>query len=269
MSMILNYSVRDAEEWAAFSGDYNPIHFDLQYVRNMGAEQLSVHGMRAMLDMKRHLSAALLAATPKEDFYSFSTRLRHPVLCHTPYQLQITEKGSQVTGKLLDSATQEICFSSKLTAAQPLVQVNGGQEHRLALAEVMALSQQFPGDAADAAQTWGFFDALLFQLVVKSPETLAMVTETLPELAAATLIEVFAQIPVVQTHHETHFSAKLLSSDAHFHLVDHLAYAIQPMLIMGNRESGFVLRTEIQARMQQQPLITTAVTLKTWPLAGN
>lgn len=269
MSMNLNYTVRDAEEWAAFSGDYNPIHFDLQYVRNMGAEQLSVHGMRAMLDMKRHLSAALLAATPEDAFYTFSTRLRRPVLCHTPYQLQITESGKQITGKLLDSATQECCFSSKLAAAQPLVQANCGQQHRLPLADVMALSQQFPGDASDVTQIWGFFDALLFQLVVKSPETLAMVTDTLPELTAATLIEVFAQIPVVQTHHETHFSAKLLSPDAHFHLVDHLDYAIQPMLIMGNRDSGFVLRTEIQARVQQQPLITTAVTLKTWPLAGN
>lgn len=267
--MILNYTLHDAEEWAAFSGDYNPIHFDLQYVRNMGAEQLSVHGMRAMLDMKRHLSEALLATTPREDFYTFSTRLRRPVLCHTPYQLQVAESGTQVTGKLLDSATQEICFSSKLTAAQPLVSVNHGQEHRLPLAEVMALGRQFPGDASDVAQTWGFFDALLFQLLVKSPETLAMVTDTLPELTAATLIEVFAQIPVVQTHHETQFSAKLLLPDAHLHLVDHLDYAIQPMLVVGNRESGFVLRTEIRARTQQQPLITTAVTLKTWPLAGN
>ncbi|KFK93987.1 hypothetical protein IV04_15210 [Serratia sp. Ag1] len=269
MSMNLTYTVRDAEEWAAFSGDYNPIHFDLQYVRNMGAEQLSVHGMRAMLDMKRHLSAALLATSPQEAFYTCSTRLRHPVLCHTPYQLQITENGKQITGKLLDSTTQECCFSSKLTASQPLALASQGQEHRLPLAEVMTLSQQFPGEASDTAQTWGFFDALLFQLLVKSPETLAMVTETLPELTAATLIDVFAQIPVVQTHHETQFSAKLLLPDAHYHLVEGLDYAIQPMLIMGSRDSGFVLRTEIQGRVQQQPLITTAVTLKTWPLASH
>ncbi|WP_417903523.1 hypothetical protein [Chania multitudinisentens] len=267
--MILNYTVRDAEEWAAFSGDYNPIHFDLQYVRNMGGDQLSVHGMRAMLDMKRYLSEALLASPLQEDFYAFSTRMRRPVLCHTSYQLQVAEHGAQITGKLLDEATQESCFSSKLAAAQPLVLANVEQESSLSLAEVMAFSQQFPGVAADAAQTWGFFDALLFQLLVKSPETLATLTAALPALKAASLIEVFAQIPVVQTHHETHFSAQLFTPQAHFHLGEQLYYAIQPTLIMGNKDSGFVLRTVIQARTQQQPLIMTAVTLKTWPLVSN
>ncbi|MFV8855127.1 hypothetical protein [Serratia fonticola] len=117
MSMILNYTLRDAEEWAAFSGDYNPIHFDLQHVRKMGADQLSVHGMRAMLDMKRHLSAVLLATPLEHDFYVFSTRMRRPVLCQTPYHLQIVGNGKQITGKMLDSVTQESCFNSKLAPA--------------------------------------------------------------------------------------------------------------------------------------------------------
>ncbi len=267
--MNLNYTLRDAEEWAAFSGDYNPIHFDLQHVRKMGAEHLSVHGMRAMLDMKRHLSAALLAAAPEQEFYAFSTRMRRPVLCQTPYHLQIADSGASVTGKLLDSATQESCFSSKLASARPLMLENCGQEHSLTLAEILTLAQQFPGKASDITQTWGFFDALLFQLLVKSPETLATLTTALPELTAATLIDVFAQIPVVQTHHETHFSAKFFTSSPHFHIEERLRYAIQPMLIMGDKNSGFVLRAVIQARTQQQPLMTTAVTLKTWPLAAN
>lgn len=267
--MNLNYSLRDAEEWAAFSGDYNPIHFDLQHVRQMGLEQLSVHGMRAMLDMKRHLSATLLASAPQADFYAFCARMRQPVLCQTPYHLQIAGNGAPVSGKLLDSTTQEICFTGKLTLAQPPVLAVDATEHALTVAEVMELGQRFPGDVTDATQTWSFFDALLFQLLVKSPETLATLTTALPELAAATLIDVFAQIPVVQTHHETHFSARLFTAGASLHLEERLHYAVQPMLIMGDKNSGFVLRAVIQARIGQQPLIMTAVTLKTWPLAAN
>ncbi|HGM5493053.1 TPA: hypothetical protein ACKP1B_004765, partial [Serratia fonticola] len=142
-------------------------------------------------------------------------------------------------------------------------------EHTLTVAEVMALCQPFPGQASEATQAWSFFDALLFQLLVKSPETLAALTTTLPELQAATLIEVFAQIPVVQTHHETHFSARLFNPTALFEPEDRLYYTIQPMLIIGDRHSGFALRAVIEARTQRYPLLVTSVTLKTWPLADN
>ncbi|WP_306455838.1 hotdog family protein [Serratia fonticola] len=269
MSMILNYTLRDAEEWAAFSGDYNPIHFDLQHVRKMGADQLSVHGMRAMLDMKRQLSAALLASPPEHDFYVFSTRMRRPVLCQTPYDLLIGANGKQITGELLDCATQKNCFNSKLTAGRPLELAACNHEHALTVTEVMALCQPFPGQALEATQAWSFFDALLFQLLVKSPETLAALATALPELQAATLIDVFAQIPVVQTHHETHFSARLFTPTALFESEDRLYYHIQPMLIIGDRSNGFVLRAVIEARTQQYPLLVTSVTLKTWPLADN
>lgn len=267
MSMILNYTLRDAEEWAAFSGDYNPIHFDLQHVRTMGADQLSVHGMRAMLDMKRHLSAVLLATPLEHDCYVFSTRMRRPVLCQTPYHLQIAGNGKQITGELLDCATQASCFSSKLAPARSLELVAYEHEHALTMTEVTALCQPFPGQASDATQAWSFFDALLFQLLVKSPETLAALTRALPELQAATLIEVFAQIPVVQTHHETHFSARLFKPETLFEHEDRLCYCIQPMLIIGNKSNGFVLRAVIEARTQWQPLLVTSVTLKTWPMA--
>ena len=50
---LLRYTLADAQQWAAFSGDENPIHFDYAAARAMGAGQLSVHGMRALLDVKR------------------------------------------------------------------------------------------------------------------------------------------------------------------------------------------------------------------------
>ncbi len=139
----------------------------------------------------------------------------------------------------------------------------------LTAAEVMTLARRFPGEVSDITQTWGFLDALLFQLLVQSPATLATLSAAFPELAAETLIDVFAQIPVVQTHHETHFSAQLFTPNPHFHLAERLYYQISPMLIMGDQHSGLVLRVEIQANTLSQPLITTAVTLKTWPLVSE
>ncbi|MBO1916418.1 MaoC family dehydratase [Providencia rettgeri] len=55
----LRYTLEDAKQWASFSGDDNPIHFDLEWVKAKGGDQLSVHGMRALLDVKQFASESL------------------------------------------------------------------------------------------------------------------------------------------------------------------------------------------------------------------
>ncbi|QKJ03259.1 hypothetical protein HRD69_09750 [Yersinia mollaretii ATCC 43969] len=269
MSMIFNYTLSDAERWAKFSGDDNPIHFDLQHAQRLGQQQLTVHGMRAMLDIKYQLSAALLPVMPKADFLRFNARLRQPVLCHTAYQLQLSEAVGQVSGSLLDIGTGESCFNSKLRSGPTLAMVESDHWHSLSAENVHQLSQQFPGNASEPAECWGFFDALLFKLLVAAPETLASAKQVLPGIEADTLIDVFKHVPVIQTHHDVHFSADLLRTNPHLFVRSALQYAIEPTLIIGNAEDGWVLRTAIQARSDAGPLITTAVTLKTWPVAAN
>ena len=82
----LSYSLNDAERWAAFSGDYNPIHFDASEARRLGLNGLCVHGMRAMLDMKSALSPRCEKQSTLPDGLMFTSRLREPVLCDTAYQ---------------------------------------------------------------------------------------------------------------------------------------------------------------------------------------
>ncbi|MDN0104804.1 hypothetical protein CS533_14130 [Yersinia bercovieri] len=269
MSMIFNYTLSDAERWAKFSGDYNPIHFDLQHAQHLGLQQLTVHGMRAMLDIKYQLSAALLLAMPQADYLRFNVRLRQPVQCHTAYQLQLSEAVGQVSGNLLDIGTGESCFNSKLRSGPALKQMKSDQWSSLSAEKVHQFSQQFPGNAAEPAECWGFFDALLFKLLVAAPETLATAKAVLPGIQADTLIDIFEHVPVIQTHHDVHFSADLLRTNPHLFVRSALQYSIEPTLIVGNAEDGWVLRAAIQARSDAGPLITTAVTLKTWPLAAN
>lgn len=269
-SFNYNYSLSDAERWAEFSGDYNPIHFDLQHAQQLGQEQLTVHGMRAMLDIKYQLSAALLTALPDTDFLRFNARLRQPVLCHTPYQLQLSQAQGQVSGNLFDSDNGESCFNGKLRSAPALVQTDCEQWSSLSANQVHQLSQQFPGDTSQPAECWAFFDALLFKLLVAAPQTLATAKQVLPGIQAETLIDVFKHVPVIQTHHDVHFSADLLRiNHPNLFVRSALHYAIEPTLVVGNTEDGWILRSAIQARTDMGPLITTAVTLKTWPLAAH
>lgn len=113
-----HYSLNDAERWAEFSGDYNPIHFDLQQAQHLGQVQLTVHGMRAMLDIKYQLSTALLPLLPGGEFLRFNARLRQPVQCHTSYQLQLSEAAGQVSGNLIDICSGESCLPASCAVRQ-------------------------------------------------------------------------------------------------------------------------------------------------------
>ncbi|MGE4802719.1 MaoC/PaaZ C-terminal domain-containing protein [Yersinia hibernica] len=270
MTFNYNYNLSDAERWAEFSGDYNPIHFDLQHAQRLGLQQLTVHGMRAMLDIKYQLSAALLPLLPPVEFLRFNARLRQPVQCHTSYQLQVGEAAGQASGNLIDIGSGESCFTGKLRSAPALVQADQQPWVCLAADDVFQLSQQFSGDASQPAECWGFFDALLFKLLVAAPQTLATAKQVLPGIEAETLIDVFKSVPVIQTHHDVHFSADLLRiNNPNIFVRSALHYAIEPTLIVGNPDDGWVLRAAIAARSDLGPLITTAVTLKTWPSAAH
>ncbi|STV87008.1 MaoC like domain [Klebsiella michiganensis] len=87
---LLHYTLADAQQWAAFSGDENPIHFDLAAARQMGAGQLSVHGMRALLDVKRDAHSRLYRP---ERYVKCQVRLRRPNMVR--YRLAVNARASQ------------------------------------------------------------------------------------------------------------------------------------------------------------------------------
>lgn len=266
--MNLTYSVRDAERWAAFSGDYNPIHFDLQRARALGGDDLSVHGMRALLDMKQFLAAALDQTAPQGKVYLFSARLRQPVICHKAYRIALSGPMDSVRlgAKMVDDADGAVCFSAKIAAAKPLEAGSRIRAKYYSVDELQALSLCFPVAAGAPGRLWSFLDAVLFQRIVEAQETLQMVKEAFPTMAASTLGEVFEQVPVVQTHHDVQFDACLLDPGGVVLLEKGLCCAIQPPLVMGSQESGFVLSISVQAWIDERPLISTSVALKTLPM---
>ena len=259
--MRFNYTRNDAEQWAAFSGDYNPIHFDLQWARKLGSERLTVHGMRAMLDMKQALSEALRPASSDVHFFRFSARLRQPVRCDLDYRLDIATTEHQASGRLLDECNNENCFSAKLLPAASFDITDAAAPiQRLERRDVEVLGRRFPGDPL---LQWSFLDALLFQRVVSSAQILSAIKQRLPAMQARTLIDVFAQLSVVQTHHDVHFKAGLLTPGTLHCLEDTLSYAISPPLIVGDSDSGLAVRIDVQCWTPHGPLLASAITLKT------
>lgn len=271
--MSLSYSLEHAERWATFSGDYNPIHFDVAEAKRLGIDGLCVHGMRAMLDVKSALSASLEKHVPVFEGLVFSSRLREPVVCGMSYQLPLKEvlrhDRVQVSGNLINVHTQQISISSKLAGAKPLTYSPASQWNTLDGEALAALNAQFLDVGGPAAPPWSFLDAVLFRQLVNAPATLATVQSITPEHEAASLRDVFSLVQVVQTHHETHFSPRLLRQSENGQRFASLDYAILPTLVMGESHVGLVLVAGIQAWYASEPLMSVAVTLKTGPLVAG
>lgn len=266
----LRYSLRDAERWAAFSGDYNPIHFDAAGAQRLGLTGLCVHGMRAMLDVKSALSDSWEKHPLTPEGLMFTSRLREPVLCDAPYQLPVRETlrddGVQLSASLRHAQTQQMSISSKLTATDALVLSPVTQGETLSAQELATLHTQFLAVGSPAVPAWSFLDAVLFRQLVNSPQTLETVRSLLPSVQATSLGDVFTRVHVVQTHHETHFPPRLLTKTGQGQRFCATDYAIRPTLVMGEKHRGLVLLAGIQAWQGGEPLMSVAVTLKTGPL---
>lgn len=88
--MHFRFTLADAAQWAAFSGDFNPIHFDLAAAKLLGAEQLIVHGMLALAHVK-----GALGKTPHDAGTWIHTRnlFRSPMQQGATLQLAIGSDG--------------------------------------------------------------------------------------------------------------------------------------------------------------------------------
>ncbi|WP_112287197.1 MaoC family dehydratase (plasmid) [Rahnella variigena] len=270
--MLLTFSQEDALKWAAFSGDHNPIHFDAERAKALGMDSMTVHGMRAMHDMKNHLHNMLSSSVSTGEHYRFCVRLRQSVKYHVPHKIlaSCNTNNGNVSGQLINTLTDEPCFSATLSSvsARPsskmaLMQCISGQEYR-------ALYQQFSSGLNEQNCQWVFEDALLFRCLMQSTDVLSTLANVLPEMKAMTLHEMFEQLPVVQTHHEVHFSDALrhfLAPAAGYSQA--FRYDFQPPLVLGDRENGFIIRLGCQGGGDPENLLTTSITLKTWPVVPS
>lgn len=271
--MKLTYTPQDAQDWGNFSGDFNPIHFDLAQAKALGLAHLTVHGMRALLDMKHHQSQLLTQSYNAAESYCFSARLRREVKVNSAHQTVSIAKNQGIYSQLIEQDSGECCFSSKLTAMKLPSFSDVTLGCALMAPELRALYQQYSAlhqvYGTGLLPLWSFLDAVLFRHMVFAPDTLLAVKQFLPQLPSTNLADVFSQVPVMQTHHEVFFCHELLSPWHDDIPVNELHLGLLPPMILGDATQGFVIHLGVVGIWQPQVKITTLITLKTKSFIAN
>lgn len=253
--MPLHYSHQDARCWAAFSGDYNPVHFDEAWVTAQGGNRLSVHGMRTLLDVKRFISPP----TERSPFMKCTVRLRRPLWRDTAYRL-MRNASSRVAASVRELSTEETCLSCQLTPETHFDSADAESQQMLETSAIATLHQLFLPLLPDAQQ-WHFLDALLFRHLLQDSALLRqpVIADMLPQCRSFDAL--FSQFPVVQTHQEVIFDSHLLAPWQAELLPENLVIETLPALVVGDLTRGAVVRIAARTCFQHHS-ISNAVTLK-------
>ncbi|MFW0766366.1 protein dehydratase [Trabulsiella odontotermitis] len=254
----LHYTLEDAHRWAAFSGDYNPVHFDEAWVKAQGGTALSVHGMLALLDVKRALSHEVGSAP----FLNCTVRLRRPLLHDTTYLLthDSARKGAAV---VTDVLAGQVFLTGQLIPQTHFPP--SAVTHRTVLksATLAALQEAF-APLLPAAQQWHFLDALLFRHLIQDNSLLRqdVIATILPHCDK--LASLLSCYPVVQTHQEVIFDSHLLAPWQADTRPGALEIETLPALVVGDLQHGAIVRLASQTRFLHHN-ISSAITLKVGP----
>ncbi|HEX4420082.1 MAG TPA: MaoC/PaaZ C-terminal domain-containing protein [Kofleriaceae bacterium] len=79
MTGVVQYSSNDIANWAQFSGDYNPIHFDAAASKRFGHASVVVHGMIAVLQALESVLGGLREIPGSQEWTTVTQRLRIPI----------------------------------------------------------------------------------------------------------------------------------------------------------------------------------------------
>ena len=255
----LRYTLEDAHRWARFSGDYNPIHFDLEWVKAHGGTQLSVHGMRALLDAKQLASESLFnQGELVAPYLKCAVRLRHPLWHDDSYDLMVRNKVGSVA--ILSTSNQQNCLTCQMTPLEHYEFIEHNSAIDIPSDQIMALQYLF-SDISAGLYEWQFADAVMFRHLINDGSLLRQknIAMWLPE--GVTLKDIFSHYQVVQTHQEIIFDSRLRVEWMPSTHPDPIKISIQPSLVVGDMLNGLLIGIKTVASYKGK-FISNSMTLK-------
>lgn len=269
----LTYGAEAIQAWADFSGDFNPVHFDMERAATLGLRDVPVHGMRVMLDIKSVLFNR--AVLPQSLFYKAA--LRSPVLRGGRYTLGVEAKKSGHSYTLIDALDQRVCMTGMMRPASPeqLSTLDGAQKatgtipwHSFVItrAELIDAAARFAVCEPESSEPWLLLDALLFSKLLGDPELFIKAARHMNACELASADALMQRAVVLQTHHSTLIPEAVqrlpLSADGGFAGVDVIDCSICEPVIDGNISDGFVVEVSLDAWASNILLLRTTVGLR-------
>ncbi|MCS0633582.1 MaoC/PaaZ C-terminal domain-containing protein [Telluria mixta] len=235
MPLTLSFDMPAVEQWAQFSSDRNPIHFDLAHARAAGLDALIVHGMLAMMPMKE---AASQAVAP-DGWMKFRTLLRNPIAHDRDVVFTTKPAADGIAFRLHDTTGKTEHFRGTYgRVGDPSAQLQGDTPRGKPLER--AHLDRFFATYPHVRERWIALDAVVFSQFMRSR------LHVLERLAHAHMMRLSGGAPasrvVVQSSHTVTFDAAFFDASADADQWNRLHHALltPELLASGNQIGGVV-----------------------------
>ncbi|BFT84007.1 MaoC/PaaZ C-terminal domain-containing protein [Enterobacter pseudoroggenkampii] len=252
------YDFGQGKSWADFSGDYNPIHFDLNAAAALNQTALIVHGMRVIADIKRD-------TLPKDGCRKnkppvtvrFSARFENPVLCGVVYSLCSHKNNQKVVFKLIEPSCESIHIRGSVSEAYAPQITHIISEKKLTKQHIDEVNKLWPVEIEKSGII--FLPLVMFRELFKNPELFR--TNLLHECPhVLSLGELLAEKKVMQTHYDLYYNTPL--PDINKKSVDGMIIRTGKPSVIGSNDYGWLIQIQSAVKTGSTTLMQISVTLK-------
>lgn len=211
--MKYQFGVAEVDKWAKFSGDFNPIHFDLAHAGLLGMQELIVHGMLAIMPAKQSVwNQHRARASNDSKWIKFRTLFRNPL----PHEAKValTTSGNTNSSFRVHALAGGLehfrgaCGTGTAPARDDGVATLEGS-CPVPMEQVSAFFAAYP----DVTDPWIALDAVIFSEFMRTKiETIYAIA--VQHSSAASNLET-AQPVIVHSSHTVTFDADRLGSQSH------------------------------------------------------
>lgn len=206
------FSMTAVEKWARFSGDFNPIHFDLSYARLLGEERLIVHGMLAAMPFKQGMWRQYKELGGESgNWIKFRTLFRKP-LAHDDVVVLTPIPGRVLSFRINEETTGHEHFRGSCSAAAvPLPAMQPGLVDPVTSPLPLDRLEAFMTAYPEIPEPWIALDAVIFSEFMRTRvhEIYAIVRQNDP---SSILGGVGTQQVIVHSSHTVNFDVEFFSS---------------------------------------------------------
>jgi len=231
------FGMPEVEQWAQFSSDRNPIHFDLARARVAGLDALIVHGMLALMPVKQ--SVARMA--PATGWTKFRALFRHPIPHGRAIALDAAPGGAGLRFRVCAAVDQFEHFRGTYGPADDPTPALDGEQVSFETPLDYTMAERFAACYPAVREAWIALDAVVFSEFMRTR------LHIVEDLAQAALLRRHGAAPaskvVVQLSHTVTFDAAFFGALAGPAAWDALRYAMcMPELVASEQQlSGTVL----------------------------
>lgn len=254
----LIYDQEHGKRWANFSGDYNPIHFDLTAAAELAQKDLIVHGMRVIADVKKHLFFQSKNTKYQQPVpIRLSAKFEKPVLCGIEYSLACNINNKKTSYKLVDSSTGSVCIRGSLYQALP-PEIDNIITEKIATQKYLnEVIQHWP---AEIEQDYVIFLSLIMFRELFNIPVLFHVNFLHGRPPVHSLAALLAQEKVIQTHYDLYCNTSLLYIKERS--IEDMIIRTGTPLITGDNDYGWLIQVQIAVEDHRTTVMQISVTLK-------